>query len=160
MPNITWKSRLMWILFVIVWLFMIIIPFLPCSFCQPEVDFSWLRWSDTTVINCVHSLVFTVHRIFFFTRQLHNASWLHGVDVILLSWPLYILAIFWIQLLVTFTVFLLKILCSLWDFGKCLLNNRRKSFATFVDTTLLNGRLNQAVFLDLFLVFVVDFWCV
>ena len=41
-------------------------------------------------------------------------------------------------------------LCSLWDFGKCLLINRRKIFATFVDTALLNSGLNQIIFWDLF----------
>ena len=47
-------------------------------------------------------------------------------------------------------MFLLKILCSLWDFGKCLLINRRNIFAIFVDTALLNGGLNQILFRDLF----------
>ena len=65
-----------------------------------------------------------------FTWQLHNVSWLHDVDLTLILCNLDI-------------VFLLKILCSLCDFGKCLLINRRKSFAIFVDTALLNGRLNH-----------------
>ena len=50
-------------------------------------------------------------------------------------------------------MFLLKILCSLWDFGKCLLINQRYIFATFVDTALLNGGLNQIIFRDLFVGF-------
>ena len=91
-----------------------------------------------------------------FTRQLHNVSWIHGVDIILLLCPFYILDIFWIQLQLTFTVFLLKTLCSLWNFGKCLLINRRNIFpifVVFVDTALLNGGLNQIIFRDLFFVF-------
>ena len=44
-----------------------------------------------------------------FTQQLHNVSWLHGVDVTLLLCSLYILDIFCIQLYLTFTVSLLKI---------------------------------------------------
>ena len=50
-------------------------------------------------------------------------------------------------------MFVLKILCSLWDFGKCLLINQKKFFATFVDTALLNGGLNKIIFWDLFFVF-------
>ena len=85
-----------------------------------------------------------------FTWKLHNVIWLHGVDVILVLCPLHILEIFSIQPELTFTVFLLKILCSLRDFGKCLFINRRKIFATFVDTALLNDLLNQIIFRDLF----------
>ena len=48
------------------------------------------------------------------------------------------------------SLFLLKILCSLWNFGKYLLISRRKIFATFVDTALLNGGLNQIIFRALF----------
>ena len=40
-----------------------------------------------------------------FTRQWHNISWLHGLDLILLLCPLYILDTFCIQLQLTFTVF-------------------------------------------------------
>ena len=95
MPHITWKCDPMWILFVVEWLVMIIIFFLPFSFCQPKVDFLLLWWSDRTVINCVHSLRSMGHS--FFTWQLHNASWLHNMDVVLLVCLLYILDIFSIQ---------------------------------------------------------------
>ena len=47
-------------------------------------------------------------------------------------------------------MFLLKTLCSLWDFGKCLLINQSNIFAIFLDTALLNGGLNQILFRDLF----------
>ena len=50
-------------------------------------------------------------------------------------------------------MFLLKILCSLRDLEKCLLINQKNFFATFVDTTLLNGGLNKIIFWDLFFVF-------
>ena len=79
-----------------------------------------------------------------------HVSWLYGVHVILLLCSLYILNIFYIQLYLTLAGFLLKILCSLWDFGKCLLINRRKTFTIFVDNALLNGGLNQIIFRDLF----------
>ena len=85
-----------------------------------------------------------------FTQQLNNVSWLHGVDVILLLWTLYILDIFCIQLQLTFIVVLLKISCSLWDFGKCLLINQRKNFCNIWKYSLLNGGLNQIIFRDLF----------
>ena len=131
--------------FVVEWLFMVIIPFLP------KENFSCFWWCNTTVINCVHSLVFTVHGTFFFYSTVTQSQLVTRVDVILLSYPFYILVIFCIQLWLTFTVkiVLLKILCSLcslWAFGKCLLINRRKIFAAFVDTTLLNGGLNKIIF--------------
>ena len=47
-------------------------------------------------------------------------------------------------------MFLLTILCSLWDFGKIHIDPLKKNFATFVDTALLNGGLNQVIFRDLF----------
>ena len=154
MPHITWKCDPMWILFVVEWLVMIIIPFLPFSFCQPKVDFLLLWWNDATVINCVHSLPSMGHS--FFTWQLHNASWLHNMDVMLLVCLLYILNIFSIQLWLTFTVFLLKILWSLWwDFGKCLSINWGKMLATFVDTALWVKRNNilSSIFWFLSLIF-------
>ena len=73
----------------------------------------------------------------------------YTVDIILVLCPLFILGIFWIQLQLTFIVLLLKILCSLWDFGKCLLINRGNIFSIFVDTDLLNGGLDQIIFRDL-----------
>ncbi len=49
------------------------------------------------------------------------------------------------------TVFLLKILCSLWLGGKCLSIRHRKLRAMFVLTFLLNGGLNQMILRCLFL---------
>ena len=37
-------------------------------------------------------------------------------------------------------------LCSFWDFGTWFLLNKRKIFATFQDTALLNGGLKQIIF--------------
>ena len=65
----------------------------------------------------------------------------------------YALCIFWTYLHTAVTNLQyvpVEILCSLCDFGKCLLINRRKVFATFVDTALLNGELNQIIFPVLF----------
>ena len=50
-------------------------------------------------------------------------------------------------------MFLLKILCRLWDFGKCVLINWINIFAAFTDTALFNGGLNQTMFPGLFFVF-------
>ncbi len=49
------------------------------------------------------------------------------------------------------TVFLLKVLCSLWLGGKCLSIRHRKLRAMFVLTFLLNGALNQMILRCLFL---------
>ena len=44
------------------------------------------------------------------------------------------------------TVFLLNILWSLFDLGKCISNKLRNRLATLVVTFLLNGGLNQIIF--------------
>ena len=49
----------------------------------------------------------------------------------------------------TLTVFLLKVLFSLCEWGKCLSIRRKNVFATFVETLALNGGLNQTIFLFL-----------
>ena len=46
-------------------------------------------------------------------------------------------------------MFLLKILFSLCERGKCLSIRRKNVFATFVETLALNGGLNQMIFLFL-----------
>ena len=51
----------------------------------------------------------------------------------------------------TLTEFLLKILCSGLDAGKCLSIRFRKFLPTFVLTFLLKGGLNQIIFLVLVL---------
>ncbi len=56
-----------------------------------------------------------------------------------------------LTLFMTLTVFLLKILCSLWLGGKCLSIRHRKLHAMFVLTFLLNGGLNQMILHCLFL---------
>ena len=46
-------------------------------------------------------------------------------------------------------MFLLKILFSLWERGKCLSIRRKNVFTMFVETLALNGGLNQMIFLFL-----------
>ena len=58
---------------------------------------------------------------------------------------------FFIQLELIFIVFLLNILCSLLDFGKCLSNSLKNTFPIFVCTFLEYGGLNQIIFLFRFL---------
>ena len=67
---------------------------------------------------------------------------------------------FSVQQWLALTVFLLKILWSLLDLGKCLSNKLRNIFAALVVTFLLKGRLNRMV-LRLrfrFWVFCSSFW--
>ena len=53
---------------------------------------------------------------------------------------------------ITFTVFLLEILCSFSDLGKCLLSKKRKNLAIFDLIFLLYRGLNQMIRRDLLLV--------
>ena len=76
---------------------MVIIPLLLFSFCQLKVNLLGLWGSDSTVINCVHSLVFTVHGTFsFYLTVTYCQLVTHGVDIILLLCSFYILDIFYI----------------------------------------------------------------
>ena len=54
---------------------------------------------------------------------------------------------FGIHLKHIFTLFRLKSLCSLWCGGKCLSISLRNVLPIFVITDLLNGELNQMIFL-------------
>ena len=74
------------------------------------------------------------------------ASWLHDVDVILLLCSLFILHTAETNL----QCVSVEILCSLWDFEKCLLTKQRKIFPTFMGIALLDGALNQIIFRVLF----------
>ena len=58
--------------------------------------------------------------------------------------------IFPMQLQLTFSVFLLKILRNLFDAGKCLSAKARNLRPTLVFTFRLCGELNHVIFLDLF----------
>ena len=72
-------------------------------------------------------------------------------------WLLMMFAMLVVQLQLTFKLFLLKILWSLCDLGKCLSTSYKKDFATFVSTFWLKGGLNQIMFLGLFVWFL-WFW--
>ena len=56
-----------------------------------------------------------------------------------------IMCVLCLDIILTLTVFLFKILCSLIFVGKCLSMKHRKLRAMFVLTFLLNGRLNQMI---------------
>ena len=49
------------------------------------------------------------------------------------------------QLQLTLTMFLLKILCNLLDFWKCCFNNFRNALPIFISTLRDKGRLNQII---------------
>ena len=49
------------------------------------------------------------------------------------------------QLQLTLTMFLLKILCNLLDFSKCCFNNFRNALPIFISTLREKGRLNQII---------------
>ena len=86
-----------------------------------------------------------------FFRQLHGG--VVGVALLLMIFLLcflMIMDIFSVQLQLTLMVFLLNILWSLLDRGKCLSINLRKVFPMFVLMFLLKGGLNQIMFLFLF----------
>ena len=163
----TWKCCLVWILFVVEWSFMVIIAFLPFSFCQPKVDFLWSWWIDTTVVNCIHSLAFTIHGTFFCYSTVRWFQLVTRCGCNLTIMPFVYLGDILHKAVTKLHCVSLKILCSLWTeadlglleavnyyhkalhlgccssprsvsyFGKCLLINRRKIVATFVDTDLI-----------------------
>ena len=69
------------------------------------------------------------------------------VSLLLCSFMMF--AMFSVQLQLTLTVFLLKISFSLCERGKCLSIRRKNVFEKFVETLVLNGGLNQMIFLFL-----------
>ena len=86
-----------------------------------------------------------------FSRQLHGG--IVGVALLLMIFLLcflMIMDIFSVQLQLTLMVFLLNILWSLLDQGKCLSINLRKVFPMLILMFLLKGGLNQIMFLFLF----------
>ena len=70
--------------------------------------------------------------------------------IICVVWPVIIDLTLLMQLQLTLTVFLLKILCNLLPIGKCVCTSLRKLRAMFVLTFLLNGGLNQMMLRYLF----------
>ena len=86
------------------------------------------------------------------TLQLHSRVSCVSFWTIFFLCPLIICDMFWVQLLLTLTVFLLKILCNLLELGKCFSIKFQNAFATLVDTSKLNGEL-LIIFVSFFLIF-------
>ena len=84
-------------------------------------------------------------------RQLHEdvVGFVLALLIFLLCF-LIIMDIFSVQLCLTFMVFLLNILWSLLDQGKCLSINLRNVFPMLLFMFLLNSELNKMMFLFLF----------
>ena len=101
-----------------------------------------VKWHD--IINCVHSSAFTVHGTFPIYSTVTQCQLVTKCGYNLTIMPFVYIG----HILHTAVTNLqcVSILCSLWDFVKFLLVNRRKIFATFVDTALLNSGINQIIF--------------
>ena len=84
-----------------------------------------------------------------FFLQLQCFVYLFSTLVSFLLCDLIMEPIFVVQELITFTVFLLNLLCNWLFWGKCLSERSRNRFAIFLDTAWLNGGLNHMMFLYL-----------
>ena len=88
-------------------------------------------------------------------RQLQFDLFIHGLfPRIFLFWLLIIVFMLLVQLQLTFTLFLSKILWRRWFSRKCLPSRFKKYFTIFVDTFLLKKGLNQIIFLFLLPIYV------
>ena len=67
--------------------------------------------------------------------------------------------IFFMQLQLIFTVFLLKILCRIWLAGKCFFSNFRNTLPTLIFTIFELSGLNQMIFLLCFLPSLFSSYC-
>ena len=145
-PYMTWKGSTVCIKFAFKRFDMVIIPlFFKFSFSQSKICFfeshvvavhmyithfflqSPLRWQSVVTLQ-------------FQSRVSCASFW-----TIFLLCPLIICDKFWVQLKLTLMVFLLKILCSLLEPGKCFSIKFRNIFATLVDTSKVHCVLNQMI---------------
>ena len=108
---------------------------------------------DRRLVDCVNLSTFPFHQaffFFFFYSCMSGQIWQTYLPLFVTCFDdtFYVIS----RAKITFTVFLLKTLCSLLDLGKCLSSKQKKVLAVFVDTFLLHGVLNQMICRDLFLV--------
>ena len=160
MPHITWKFCLMWISFVVIWVFMVIIPFLKILLLLSQSRFfvDLMKWHDSHKMHPWFGIHLPRDILLLPNSYVISVGYTGGCNLTNMHFVYFRHILY--TAVINLPVSLLKILCNLWDFGKYLPINQRKLVATFADTTLLNAGLNQVIIRDLFLVFVIDFWCI